>query len=355
MKKIILSALAYAACLAAAAQVQWLGQTHDFGAFGEDVGPVTCDFIFTNTGSEAVTVTGARANCGCTEPRYSREPVAPGARDVISVSYDPSGRPGRFEKFISVSFSDGTRSPKLKITGTVVGSPATVAQRYPVDAGGGLLLSRGAVMIGDVSKGAVRQASIQGYNRSMESLTPAFEGLPDYISVTPVPPTVPAGEQVSMTFFFDGARCPLYGLVSDSVRIVPAPGAPSFTLPVMALVSEDFTRLTPGEMAKAPVARLSADRLDFGTLERSGEPVTLTLNLRNDGKRPLEVRRIYTADAGIAASCSATKIKHGKSATISIAVDPTALRGALLNARINLITNDPSSPTRTIRAVGELR
>lgn len=354
MKKFVFSTLAYAAYLAAAAQVQWLDQTHDFGAFGEDVGPVTCDFIFTNTGSEAVTVTGARANCGCTEPRYSREPVAPGGRGVISVSYDPSGRPGRFEKFVSVSFSDGSRSPKLKITGSVVGSPATVAQRYPVDAGEGLLLSRGAVMVGEVLKNSQRMAAIQGYNRSLEPLTPAFEGLPDYITVKPVPSTVPAGEQLTLSFFFDGSRCPEYGLITDSVRIVPVRGAAGCTLPVMAMVSEDFTRLTPGELAKAPVSRLSADRLDFANLDSASAPATLTLELRNDGKRPLEVRRLYTADPGVSLEISSLKIKHGKSATISVTVDPAQLRSSILNARISLITNDPSNPVRTIRAVGEL-
>ena len=47
--KRLLSILAAAAALTAAAEVQWLGTTHDFGAFAETDGAVSHTFSFINT------------------------------------------------------------------------------------------------------------------------------------------------------------------------------------------------------------------------------------------------------------------------------------------------------------------
>ncbi len=76
--------------------------------------------------------------------------------------------------------------------------------------------------------------------------------------------------------------------------------------------------------------------------------------VRNTGKSPLKLRRVYTADEGVAVSVSADTVKPGKEAVLTVTVDPRKLPGALLNARISIVTNDPDAPNTTLRAVGEL-
>ncbi|WP_290452762.1 DUF1573 domain-containing protein, partial [Duncaniella muris] len=63
----------------------WLEQKHDFGAFDEDLGTVYCDFRLINASDEPIAIISARANCGCTKPEYSRDPIAPGDTAVIRV------------------------------------------------------------------------------------------------------------------------------------------------------------------------------------------------------------------------------------------------------------------------------
>ncbi len=357
MKRILTLILGLAAVMAASAQpsVRWLETTHNFGAFDEDMGPVSCDFVFVNDGTEPVSITIARASCGCTAPRYSTASVAPGDSGTVSVTYDPAGRPGRFDKFVAVDFSYPSSRVKLHVVGTVVGAASSVAQRFPAPCGEALQLAKGAVMIGDVAKGQLRTVFLSGYNRSSDTIRPSAVSLPPYIDMSIEPREVPPGEQTSFIFYFRSDRCPLYGLVSDSVSISPDTGVGPCTLPVVAVVREDFSRLTPGELAKAPVARLSVPSLDFGRISRDGEPVSMTATLHNDGKRTLEVRRIYTGDAGVSVSIDRTSIKKGKSAQITVTAEPSALPGAMLNARISVITNDPANAVRTLRAVSELR
>lgn len=96
-------------------------KTYDFGYIDEKGGPVTHEFEFKNTGEAPLIIISATASCGCTRPDYTTEPVAPGKKGKIKVTYLPDGRPGAFEKSIKVR-TNTKQSKKftLKITGTVV-------------------------------------------------------------------------------------------------------------------------------------------------------------------------------------------------------------------------------------------
>lgn len=352
MKKIriISLALMLAAALTAPAEIKWLATTHDFGAFDEDFGPASTEFRFVNEGSAPVTIVAARASCGCTTPKYPREAIAPGDTASVIVTYDPAGRPGRFSKYVAVDVSDNGRT-KLYVKGTVVGGTGSVQARFPVDAGNGMQLQRGAVMFGRMDKGQTRSASINLYNRSTDSISPAVGSMPPYISVLMEPKTVAPGEQGTAIFYFNSAKCPLYGFVNDTVMIAPGKGVEAFPLPFVGIVEEDFSKLTPKELKKAPVATLSETSIDFGKVDRNAR-LTRTCTLRNEGKSPLVVRRLYSLDDGVEFSIDKKVIKPGKTATITATVDTSKLAGALLNARGALITNAPGAPNQTIRLVG---
>lgn len=95
-------------------------ESHDFGSIMEGEKP-TYTFRFTNTGDEAVTITRVQPSCGCTAPSYSTEPVPPNEMGEITVEYDSEGRPGDFNKTISVQAGGTANSyTTLRITGTVI-------------------------------------------------------------------------------------------------------------------------------------------------------------------------------------------------------------------------------------------
>ena len=68
--------------------LKWLNYSHNFGLFKEEDGLVYCAFKAINTGNEPVVIIDARANCGCTQPTYPREPIAPG--DTLLLLADKS-------------------------------------------------------------------------------------------------------------------------------------------------------------------------------------------------------------------------------------------------------------------------
>lgn len=93
---------------------------YDFGYIEESKGRVAHSFEFTNIGKEALIIIDTRSMCGCTASQYSREPIAPGKKGSIDVTFDPKGRPGAFRKEIKVYTSTGKSPVKLIIEGVVV-------------------------------------------------------------------------------------------------------------------------------------------------------------------------------------------------------------------------------------------
>lgn len=324
----------------------------DFGAISEDLGPVSTDFLLVNTGSEPLAIVAARASCGCTTPQYNREPVAPGDTASITVSYDPAARPGRFTKYVSVQLSDGSQT-KLYVKGTVIGSAVSVSRRFPVDCGGVLNLAKGVVMTGEVNHGQMRTVFLEAYNLSTDTLRPRVTDLPKYFEVTITPEAIAPGEQASFIFYFHSSKCPEYGLVNDSLAIWPDANAPKpCIVPTVALVKEDFSRMTPEQLKKAPSVQIDPDKVDFGRLD--GNVATRTFTVTNTGKDKLYIRRAYSTAPAISVVADRTELKAGRKATVTVTVDPTQIKGIMLNSRISLITNDPNKSTTSVRVVGEL-
>ncbi len=100
--------------------IQFTTTTHNFGIIKEKGGTVSCNFEFINAGDGNLIITDARTQCGCTRPQYPEQPVKPGKRNKIRVTFNPIGRPGAFNKSITIYLAnDRKKKVVLKIKGTV--------------------------------------------------------------------------------------------------------------------------------------------------------------------------------------------------------------------------------------------
>ncbi|MDE6836534.1 MAG: DUF1573 domain-containing protein [Muribaculaceae bacterium] len=101
------------------AEIAFAEKTHNFGIVKEDGGPVSYDFQFVNDGKGNLIIYDETAQCGCTRPEYPKNPVAPGKNGKIRVTYNPIGRPGPFEKVVTVRSNAREGKVRLKISGNV--------------------------------------------------------------------------------------------------------------------------------------------------------------------------------------------------------------------------------------------
>ena len=95
-------------------------ETHDFGKISATSGKVECSFTFTNKGKTPLVITNVSKSCGCTDPEWSKEPIAPGKQGFIKVTYDPTGNNGPITKHLTVYSNGNPDIIRLKIQGEVV-------------------------------------------------------------------------------------------------------------------------------------------------------------------------------------------------------------------------------------------
>ena len=123
MKKILLSTLLLVCGIAfasAQAEIKFDNLTHDFGTFSEESPVVTCTFTFTNAGDKPLIINQAVASCGCTVPEYTKDPVQPGEKGSIRVTYNGTGKfPGHFKKSITVRTNGKVEMTRLYVEGTM--------------------------------------------------------------------------------------------------------------------------------------------------------------------------------------------------------------------------------------------
>ena len=92
---------------------------HNLGRIlqGEKVG---YNFNFTNDGGASLVIMDASASCGCTVPKYSKEPIAPGEKGSVEVVFDSSGRMGQQSKTVTLKTNGKVQVVYLTIKADII-------------------------------------------------------------------------------------------------------------------------------------------------------------------------------------------------------------------------------------------
>ena len=87
---------------------------HQFGKINQGE-KVSHTFIFKNTGDAPLIINNASGSCGCTVPRYPTEPILPGEKGVIDVSYKPGSQKATQNKTVTITANTNPPQTVLKI------------------------------------------------------------------------------------------------------------------------------------------------------------------------------------------------------------------------------------------------
>ena len=96
---------------------KWDKTVSDFGEIEQGI-PKEAEFKLTNEGKEPLLIQTAKAGCGCTNLKYSQEPVLPGKSTIIAATYNAAAM-GAFTKSITVTTNADPNPVMLLIKGTV--------------------------------------------------------------------------------------------------------------------------------------------------------------------------------------------------------------------------------------------
>jgi hypothetical protein len=107
----------------------WDVTDYDFGKSPVQLKPASATFNLTNAGKEPITITQVQTSCGCTSPKYTKEPIKPGEKGEVVLTYDAKVS-GYFSKSATVKLNDGQKYA-LTIKGEVQKVEATPATTPP--------------------------------------------------------------------------------------------------------------------------------------------------------------------------------------------------------------------------------
>jgi len=327
-------------------------QSHDFGTFKESAGLQSFTFSFVNKGNSPLILNAVNASCGCTSPEWTRQPVAAGEKGVIKVTYNPTNRPGSFNKTVTVQSNAETATVMLTISGKVEEKEKTVTELYPREIGT-LRAEENHISFPTIKNNEVRTEKLELVNITDKPIAVTVKNIPSHLKVTVEPGSVPAqvngvpGKSL-LTVTFDAKAANAYGFISNRIYLsLDGSNDYSSSIGVSATIEEDFSTLTAAELANAPVAEFDKTEFDFGDIHQ-GDQKEFTFNLYNKGKRDLIIRNIRPSCGCTTANPSKMVIPAGDMAPIKVMFDSAGKKGRQ-SKTVTVITNDPKNSTSTLR------
>ena len=267
--------------------------TYDFGKVNEENGKISHVFNFTNKGKTPLVITKVQASCGCTTPTWTKEPIEPGKKGTITVIYNPEGRPGVFNKSITVGSNASEEQLNLIIKGDVIPKPTNDNQAYPYNIEDLRLRSK-IVQLNNINKGdkQVRVLNIQ--NTSNAILKPSIENLPPYITATVFPDKLKPNEEGKITFTYNSKINAQWGVVTDDIYLI-INGRKKYSeenkITIVANIVEDFSKMTLDQKRKSPILEIQSNSVNLGIVKQGSIKVG-KFKISNKGQNTLEIRKI---------------------------------------------------------------
>lgn len=330
--------------------VQW-----DFGAIEENRGSVSHNFTLTNISREPVTILHISTSCGCTTTEYSAKTVMPSATEQFTVSFDPRGFEGAFEKNIYVTTLSGSERYRntLKIKGAVNARPKTAEDLYPFYMAGGIRFDRADVAFNYVGQGQVKSTVVKYMNTSDKDVKICFE--PQHASgllAIFAPETLCAGCTGQITLTYDLEKeTSAYGMRHDTNFLIADGIRSSRPLYTAMIGVDDFSDADP---TFSPHADLSAQYHDFGVIKRREQHYAHTVTLSNSGTRPLTVRAVENKEFFTLDIKAGTVIPSGESIDIKMSLDSKGYLPQEIFESAIIILDDPQRPMREIKCAARI-
>jgi hypothetical protein len=141
---------------------------HDFGEIIEGK-MASHEFQITNTGNQPLIISNVQPSCGCTSPHWTKEAIMPGKSGAVKATYNSAGRPGVFNKSLTVISNIG--SPKvLHIKGSVIKKEDKVYTEEQKKNSPKIVLEKSSFSVGKLEVGQKGTARIKVSNKGIDAL-----------------------------------------------------------------------------------------------------------------------------------------------------------------------------------------
>lgn len=323
---------------------------HDFGKINEADGRVSVVFSFKNEGMSPLVLSNVRASCGCTTPTWTKEPVEPGQTGTITVTYNPNGRPGRFQKTVTITSNATEATKRVYIKGEVIPKSVKPENKYKIAVGALSMkektLDLGTIKKGDNKSGELEYANLTKETHHVELATNAADAyLISQVSLEDVEES-----KVGKFLFAIDTKAPkLYGPVEANAYVVvdgKKELSDDYKLTIKANIIEDFGNMTIEEKQAAPIMEVEGE-INAGKVA-AGKVLKYNLAIKNSGVNPLEIRRVYATDKAFTIK-QPKAIKSGKKGAAAIEIHTKGLKPGAYTREVVIISNDYVKPVKHVK------
>lgn len=330
-------------------------KTHDFGDVLLESGPLTCTFTIQNKGEKAAVIYNVVSSCGCTDVKWTREPIRPGGKGTISVTYSNDEGAYPFDKNLTVYLSDVKKPIILKIKGIAHEKKKSLEELYPTRFGP-LGMKETYIKCGNIEQKGMRSDVVNIANLSNTPLKVEFSDITPNLSIQISPNPIPARSTAEMEFTVYASR-DKWG--KNDYWAKPILNGNSYTatdgqkkIGIWAFTKENFNGLTQEEKENGPLPMFDESTFSFGRIKK-GTVVHARFIVRNEGKEPLQV---YKVDINACKWSHSTfpVVAPGQEAEFRVHLDTTTMSEGEALAIVSLVTNSPLRPIVNLFIAGWL-
>lgn len=332
------------------AELRWLSTDYDYGTFKEAAGPQTGSVKAVNDGETATYIQRVRPSCGCTDATYTDGEIMPGDTAVVTFTYDPRQRPGAFDKTVKVYEGDDKKITSIRIHGRVIGAPSSLEGKYPYEHGA-LRLSDKEIDLGEVRYSTARHRTFHGYNQSSDTIRPRWKDLPPSVSGGISSEYVLPGDIVTFSIYLNTRDEDGPGDLAYTLTLIPDTDADPVAIPLTATVTPDFSRLSSEDAANAPVCRIDPEEIDLGTL-KSPKMREVEFMISNTGRSKMTVYQVTSTSPQVKVKRFPRTVDASGSSRCVAGVNLADLPPGAFRLPVNVMTDDPIHPNRSLRIVG---
>lgn len=338
--------------VSAQGKIEFEKTVHDFGKIKEDGGAAQVVFSFKNSGNKALTLKNVSASCGCTTPEWSKEAIAPGKSGYLKASYNPLGRPGKFDKTVSVTVQTDTENANasqlyvLRISGEVMPRAKGVRDWYPIKLGN-LRFKTTHIVFGDVLHNQSDTASTIIYNDSDAPITLDVENsaLPKHIEGRLDKTIIKPKETATLSFTYKTAEKNDWGYNFEYFSLkTNDTQSPHKRINLSANIRENFGEPVLGK--KLPKVKYDKLSHNFGQMKQQSS-VSTDFTVRNTGQAPLIIRKTKASCGCTASRPEKTTLMPGESTQIKVTFSSGSRTGKQKKS-LTVITNDPAQDVATL-------
>ena len=351
MKKwLLVSLLSLFGTLAVAQQAEPLlfkEKVFDFGEITEESGAADHEFSFTNNAGRPVKIISVHASCGCTTPGWTQDIIPSGKEGFVKASFNPKGRPGYFNKSLTVTTDLDGNAIILQIKGQVVHEKTENALGEMTASNGNLKLKSNSLNLGKVFVNKEPQTmEFKVLNAGAKSVSFIKSIGPSYIKPQ-MPISLAPGELGVIKLQYDASLKNQYGFASDNIQIeTDDDDVPLKSFPVYATIEEYFPSMSVEELSKSPSLNLQRYTVDFGRLT-TGQNGQQDIVLKNSGKKELVIRSLQPNCSCVTASLDQMTLKAGAEAKLKIQFNTLGRKDTQQKA-LTIYSNDPRNPVQRI-------